>query len=269
MSLSPSIMQLWSRIPTEIALEIVAHNTDDVPSLRAMCLVSKSMRSLAIEHLFSFVDFACEQDISWWRDMLQRTPELQTIVKKVKFSYVDFGDKFWIMRHPEVYSPKQLHEAVVPLQIPTMPNVRVVEWEGWDGTNFFPISMAVACMALFPKVTELDLCFITFNTMDDIVKLLGTCGILRALSVCCIQATQEDVPLSTVVSSDLNALERLTIQSFTCIPPLVAISPPAGLLSFRYIDFDIEDIQAAERVLQLAAPSLVNLELAPEFESDG
>ncbi|KAJ7669390.1 hypothetical protein DFH06DRAFT_182776 [Mycena polygramma] len=271
MSLSPSVMQpsesLWSRIPAEIALEIVAHNADDVPSLRAMCLVSKNMRSLGIEHLFASIVFAREQDISWWRDMLQRTPRLRTIVKKVKFSALNFGDKAW--RHPEMYPPEQLHEAVVPPQISTMPNVRVVEWEGWDDeTAFFPVSMAVAYMPLFPNMVELDLSIITFNTMDDVVKLLGTCGKLRALLVCFLQVAHEDAPLSTVASSDPKALERLTIKSFTCILQLMTISPPAGLLSFRYIDVDIEDIQAAERVLQLAAPSLVNLELAPDFESD-
>ncbi|KAJ7669365.1 hypothetical protein DFH06DRAFT_1468977 [Mycena polygramma] len=253
----------WSRLPPELALEIAAYNADDAPSLRAMCLVSKAIRSLGIEHLFSFIQFSCAQDFSWWDTMVHRTPRLRNIVKKVKFSneVSNFEDEGWMMRHPEVYAPKGLHEAVVPPQILTMPNVHIVEWEG-DLQFSFAVSMACAYMALFPNVTELDLRYLTFSTVVDIVELLSSCRRLRVLSTCCT-----DVLINTSVDPkspplDLTALEELRIESYTCIFPLVQSSPPATLFSLKWVDFEIEEIQAAEMVLQLAAPSLVNLDMA-------
>ncbi|KAJ7669370.1 hypothetical protein DFH06DRAFT_182351 [Mycena polygramma] len=226
----------WSRVPAEIAHEIAAHNADDVPSLRAMCLVSQTMRFLAIEHLFAFIHFAREQDFSWWAAMLHRTPRLRTIVKKVKFSYADFEDKAWIMRHREVYSPKRLHEAVVPPQIPTMPNIRVVEWEGneWErDPGSFPISMAVASMALFPNINELHLRYVMFDSLEQVATLLGACGRLRVLSVCCTDVVQPDLPaflaLHTLSISLTEA--ELVLNALDAAPALTALVLPILLFN--------------------------------------
>ncbi|KAJ7669377.1 hypothetical protein DFH06DRAFT_1294162 [Mycena polygramma] len=231
-----------------------------------MCLVSKTMRSLAVEHLFSSIRFGCEQDLSFWETMVPRTPRLQTIVKKVTFCETGFEDEDWIMRDPAVYSPRRrLREAVVPPQISPMPNVRIVEWEG-DSDMYLAVPMAVAYMSLFPNVEALGLDYITFDGLDEAAKLLGACGRLKVLSTfntnarvktLCSTVGQEISPF------DFTALEELTIDFYTCLLPLVTSSSPAGLLSFRYVNFGIDDdIQAAETVLQHAASSLTNLDLA-------
>ncbi|KAJ7669375.1 hypothetical protein DFH06DRAFT_1180772 [Mycena polygramma] len=261
----PQPVLSWSRFPRELADEIAGHNIDDVPTLGAMCLASKTMRLSAIEHLFSTVHFTCADDFNpWWANMLRRTPRLQTAVRKVKFSD-KFQTEAWKRRHPGSLRPKQLHEAVVPPQIPVMPNVRVVEWAGDQG--LIPISMAVAYMALFPNMTELSLRSLTFTSMDDVVKLLGSCGRLRVLSTSCTDVLL-DTPVDRKSSPlDLTALEELELGGYTCILPLIMTRrfPPTGLVSLRYLNFETIDIQAAERTLHLAAPSLISLDLAPDL----
>ncbi|KAJ6491268.1 hypothetical protein C8R47DRAFT_444647 [Mycena vitilis] len=227
-----------------------------------MCLVSTAIRSLALEPLFSCIQFSCAQDFSWWDTMVRRTPRLQNIVKKVKFcnEVSIFEDEGWMMRHPEVCAPKALHEVVIPPQILTMPNVHIVEWEG-DLDLPLAASMACAYMALFPNVTELNLRYLTMTSTDDIARLLGSCRSLRVLSTCCTDVLV-DTPVDPENSPlDLTGLEQLTFENYTCILPLLETSPPATLLSFKCVDFEIEAMQAVETVLQLAAPSLVNLQL--------
>ncbi|KAJ6491258.1 hypothetical protein C8R47DRAFT_1319601 [Mycena vitilis] len=255
----------WSRFPRELADEIAGHNIEDVPTLGAMCLASKAMRLSAIEHLFSTVHFTCADDFNpWWANMLRRTPRLQTAVRKVRFSD-KFQTEAWRMRHPGTSYPKQLHEAVIPPQIPIMPNVCVVEWAG--DQDLIPISVAVAYMALFPNITELRLRSLTFTSMDDLVNLLGSCGRLRVLST-----SRTDVLIDALIDRkstpfDLSALEELEIEGYTCILPLIVTRRfrPAGLLSLRYLNFETIDIQAAESTLHLATPSLINLDLAPDL----
>jgi hypothetical protein len=57
-------ISLPSSNAAEIAHEIAGHNADDVGTLRAMALVSKTTRSVAITHLFSRIHFACVEDFS-------------------------------------------------------------------------------------------------------------------------------------------------------------------------------------------------------------
>ncbi|KAJ6572115.1 hypothetical protein B0H19DRAFT_677984 [Mycena capillaripes] len=172
-----SFLNLGSRfgIPPEIALEIAAHNADDVTSLRAMSLVSRSMRSLAIEHLFSVVHFACAQDLSWWQTMLCRTPELATFVKKVKFSD---ASEDWIKRHRKVRYPQSLYVACLEPKFTAMPNVCAVEWD----TCSINIWMAVAYMALFPNLKELHLRGINLHGFHELRQFLHACGRLQVLS---------------------------------------------------------------------------------------
>ncbi|KAJ6575325.1 hypothetical protein B0H19DRAFT_1372151 [Mycena capillaripes] len=268
----------WSRIPPEIIHEIAAHNADDVPSLRVMSLVSKTIRSFAIEHLFSMIHFACAHDFTIWHTMLRRTPKLQTIVKRVKFS--DAG-RNRTERGRTVRSRKKLSGAVVPPKISVMPNVRVVEWDGED----IVVSMAVAYMALFPNIQELCLNNLDLDGFDELARLLATCGSLRALSFRGVQAEDfgldlgledEWTPPPTVsrelLAFDLTALEELEViecgdpdRESDYLVQMIEKSQPTGLKSLTFTEgFAGEEpcsLTAMDKLLRLAASSLVNLSL--------
>ncbi|KAJ6503327.1 hypothetical protein C8R47DRAFT_1192937 [Mycena vitilis] len=281
----PTSEAAWSQIPPEIAYEIAAHNADDVSSLRAMSLVSKTMRTFAIEHLFSVIHFACSHDMTWWHTMLLRTPKLQTIVKKVKFS--DTG-RDRTERGRVVRSRKKISGAVVPPKFSVMPNVRVVEWNADD---FIAIRMAVAYLSLFPNLNELYLNNFDLDGFDELATLLAACGRLRLLTLCNIKADafeldygSEDewlprTPTDRKSTFDLIALEKLAIMN--CGDPkdpdsdflvrMVEHSQPTELKSLTFAFTESENfgrekpcsIRAMERLLCLANPSLVNLSLVP------
>ncbi|KAF7348585.1 hypothetical protein MVEN_01376100 [Mycena venus] len=270
----------WSPfgIPPEIALEIAAHNADDVASLRAMSIVSKAMRFLAIDHLFSFIHFACEQDFSTWETMVRRTPRLSSIVKKVKFDDPDLDSKYgWLKCFRSMDFPDRLFQAVVPPRIPTMPNVRAVEWDAFR----IDTTMWVAYMSLFPNMKELHFTALAaeVHQLDD---LLGACGRLSVLSFRRVEvlhngqrqwgivhqppAKQQRPPL------DLSALEGLSLTDSETIPisnrlpgiqeyliSLVEGSPPTGLKSITFGAFCEVTTSTMERILPLAVTSLTNL----------
>ncbi|KAJ7031598.1 hypothetical protein C8F04DRAFT_694495 [Mycena alexandri] len=261
-------MQL-SVFPAEIWQKIIAHNSDDVPSLRALCLVSEMTRSWAIEQLFSVVHYSCAEDISWWNTMVGRTPRLQTVVRMVRFSQDPSTSR---ARHPT-----ELHGAVVPSRMLTMPNVRIVEWDVTSSN----ISIAVQHLILFPNMKEFRLTNIELNDSDDAAQLLGACGRLRVLSVrseTLFGNTQgEEVHPKTGSSAgtgvpqlDLTALEELTF--IDCSPEeiflyeLMEKSRPFHLKSLTFSgEEDPYPVLEMEKLLQLAAPSLIHLVVDPSF----
>ncbi|KAJ7757062.1 hypothetical protein B0H16DRAFT_1537897 [Mycena metata] len=259
-----------SEVPVEIWQEIITHNSEDVPSLRALCLTSRMIRSWAIEHLFSAVSFSWAQDISWWNIMVGRTPSLQTIVRKVRFA----GNPSAARRRPGRY-PIELHDAVDPLRMLTMPNVHAVAWDVLSG-NF---SLAIQYLTLFPNMNELRLINMGLNDSDDAAQLLGACGRLRVLSVRNenLFGDREDRPKSRssaeagVPQIDLTALEELTF--IDCSPEeiflyeLMEKSRPFHLKSLTFRgEEDQYPVRAMEKLLRLAAPSLVHLGVNPSFD---
>ncbi|KAJ7651745.1 hypothetical protein DFH06DRAFT_1208015 [Mycena polygramma] len=272
MSMHDAYESARSRIPPEIVHEIVAHNADDVSSLRAMSLASKTTRTFAIEHLFSVIHFACAQDITLWKTMVRRTPKLQTIVKKVKFSEVDRLNGGRMVR-----ARKDLRDAAVPPKIPVMPNVRVVEWSA----NVFPamhVPMAVAYLGLFPNIQELYLSGLMLENFDHLATLLAACGRIRVLSLCDMDdAGEDDSGMSSQSTPakqkrrnfDLTALEELVItdcgdlDEADYVVQLVEQSRPAGLKSLTFVEGldgnEACSILAMETLLRLAVPSLADL----------
>ncbi|KAJ7916228.1 hypothetical protein B0H13DRAFT_1998652 [Mycena leptocephala] len=235
----------WSRIPPELAAEIAGHNSEDVPTLRAMSLVCKAMRSFAIEHLFSLIHFACSQDISYWNAMVRRTPRLSSIVRRVKFS--DPGVD-WLRRHrTAVRSRRTLRDAAVPPKIPVMPNVRVVEWE--EDVYPIDIGMAAAYMALFPNTKELLL-----NMSFDVLEITN----VNVHELTRLQSRERP-------TFDLTALEELRVTECGFRDPdldfllqLVKESPPTELKSLTLAEsFDF------------VGPSLVNFSVLLESFDSG
>ncbi|KAJ7669388.1 hypothetical protein DFH06DRAFT_1468998 [Mycena polygramma] len=175
----------WSKIPPEIACEIIGHNANDVPCLRAMSLVSTTMHSLAIEHLFSVIHFACAEDFPWWLDMVRATPVLANSVKRVKFSQ---PDKSWLESHRRLHDVSKnqppthtkLALATIPPVIPSLPNVSDVEWEYIFDLR--DLKMVVAYMALLPNVQKLSLKTMSFNGLLPFINFIVACGNLKALS---------------------------------------------------------------------------------------
>jgi hypothetical protein len=180
-----------------------------------MSLVSKTMRTFTIEHLFAAIHFECVQDLTWWGTMLERTPSLQHIVKRVKFS--DPTSSVDGMKHYRKEWPiKPLGKAVVPPTIPIMPNVSIVEWEPEAYT--IDDSMAIAYMALFPNTTELYISFMSFDDLSGrplvdgfhrLARFLHASGKLRVLSLGNISVGRKrHLELPTF---DLTALEDLRV----------------------------------------------------------
>ncbi|KAJ7908661.1 hypothetical protein B0H13DRAFT_2016173 [Mycena leptocephala] len=259
----------WLRFPAEIELEVAAHLAEDKTSLRAMSLVSKRMRLLAIEHLFSVVNFVCAQDFSQWLNMLHRTPRLRTVVRRVAFLDTNI---FWA-------ASAATTGCCGPPEIPIMPNVRVVHW----GMTSIEISMAVAYMALFPNIKELSLYKVQVPGFDELAKLLGACGVLRVLSFNDTHIEGDSRRggfglLGTVEKHkwplDLSALEELAVKDcfdeHEYLIDLLVKSHPTGLRSLTFSKgvFDCLppcSIPAMVKLLRLAAPSLVNLTMDYRF----
>ncbi|KAJ6470288.1 hypothetical protein C8R47DRAFT_1149261 [Mycena vitilis] len=193
----------WSKIPPEIACEIIGHNADDVPCLRAMSLVSTTMHALAIEHLFSVIHFACAEDFLWWLDMVRATPVLATSVKRVKFSQ---ASTWWLKSHRRLHEvsknqpPKhtELALATVPPTIPSLPNVSDVEWEYFFDLR--DLKMVVAYMALLPNVQKLSLKTVSFNGLLPFINFIVACGNLKALSF--VETTVDEEYIESDYESD-------------------------------------------------------------------
>ncbi|KAJ7902265.1 hypothetical protein B0H13DRAFT_760325 [Mycena leptocephala] len=296
----------WSRIPPEIAHEIAGHNTDDIATLRAMSLVSKTTRSLAIVHLFSAIHFACAEDFPRWLDMLSRTPTLGTVVKKVKLSE---AGKDWLRRRRGLTSATQLRHFTGPPVIPPLPRVHTVKWEQISLNG--AIAMMVAHMALFPNIEKLHLRNVDLGCFARLTNLLAACGRVKSLSF--HSATlEEDSDLEEDYTSDvdidsgdesptdlnlLDALEnderrrperpRETLFDLTALEELEVIdcsygndylpllmqgSRPNQLKKLSFGDFCREgpcSVLGTEKLLRLGATSLVHLVIDPAFSFTG
>ncbi|KAJ7765523.1 hypothetical protein B0H14DRAFT_3895252 [Mycena olivaceomarginata] len=253
------------RIPPELIAEIAAHSADNPPALRTMSLVSKAVRTFAIEHLFAVIHFACEQDITWWGAMVQRTPGLQHIVKRVKFSDPSADG---IKCHQQVQSPEPLSKAVVPPKIPIMrhmPNISIVEWE--SDTHTMDSSMAIAYMSLFLNSTELCLSGMNFylagfaSGFNELARFL--CGRkLRVLSFCNTHVWGE--PNEECLTFDLTTLEELRVLVEASRPAMLKSLTFAGRFSLGTSNAPCS-LQTRENILLIVNPCLVNLSLIWDF----
>ncbi|KAJ7098226.1 hypothetical protein C8R44DRAFT_811096 [Mycena epipterygia] len=253
----------WSRLPFELAHEITAHNSDQFRTLKAMALVSKTMRSSAIVHLFAALKFSCPEDLHTWLDIVGRTPELGTrIVRSVKFSW-----NYAMGRAPDA------RRAPDPSSIPYMPNVQAVIWESSDVED---IAMAGPRLSLFPNMTELCLSG-HFRDFESLSKMLGACRRLKILSLMETTVGEDgriDKSRSHLGLFDLTALEKLEIH---CIDPanyiadLLDHSTPLELRSLapgNPISCDVPcSIAVMNKVLRLGASSLEKLVVDPGFGS--
>ncbi|KAJ7361423.1 hypothetical protein DFH08DRAFT_1074412 [Mycena albidolilacea] len=258
-------LQSWSpgtQIPPELVAEIVGHNADDIPSLRAMSLVSKALRSFAIEHLFSLF-------------ILHARKISPGGAPWVKFSDPTPG---WMeRRRAQVLSPTPLHQAVIPPEIPILPNVSVVEWE--SNTSEIDNATVIAYMALFPNTQELylsgmsfygisDMSFVGF---DELATILRACGKLRVLS---FSATEVDDTILPEINRgrptfNLTALEDLRVagcdgselEEFDFLSQLVEASRPTELKSLTFAYNEGQWANSMGKLLRLASPCLVNLTL--------
>ncbi|KAJ7034529.1 hypothetical protein C8F04DRAFT_1101285 [Mycena alexandri] len=276
----------WSRIPPEIANEIAGHNSKDVPALRAMSLVSKQMRFLAIEHLFSVIHFACAEDFPRWLELLRTTPSLTTFVKRVRFSK---PGATWLRRHR---GPKtsQLDDNTLPHLIPPLLHASAVEWVRLDSIS---LQTAAAYIKLLPNVQKLHLEYIFFGSLISLANFLGNFGNLKALSVVKmyiepgygLRNDLDDDDLSGQPGSlNLSQVDELAITSCAPYPSddledfqdpilyLLTHSPPAGLRSLDLGGFGYKNGQAdactllaMEKLLCIGAPSFLSLTIEPTF----
>jgi hypothetical protein len=92
-------------------------------------------------YLFSSIHFACVEDFSQWLDML-RTPMLNSVVKKVKFS----DRKKDSLRRQGLGSVTELLDSTSPPVIPPLPTVHSVKWDYIDLIYGPPSGMVVAHM---------------------------------------------------------------------------------------------------------------------------
>ncbi|KAJ7636881.1 hypothetical protein FB45DRAFT_907605 [Roridomyces roridus] len=246
-----------------------------------MSLVSRATRFLAIMHLFSSISFTCVEDFEWWLSMLERTPDLANLVQRVKF---DDRDTTRSRRCLGRRSVRRLSESSIAPIIPPLPRVHLVEWNARGEQP--PIQMMTAHMSLFPHLQRLQLTNTFFASFARFAALVGACGQLRCLSfkdITAIDVPQSDSesPVeftpSDPITPDLTALDELRVQGFDTEPGygefvarLIQEYPPTQLqtLIFGHVLEDMVEacsLAATETLLKLAAPSLVNLVLAPSF----
>ncbi|KAF7327930.1 hypothetical protein MKEN_00373100 [Mycena kentingensis (nom. inval.)] len=185
----------WSILPPEIGHEIANHNVDDLATLRSMCRVSKAMRRVSIEPLFSVVRFACVEDLSLWVEILQRTPTLNMSVRRVKFS----GSRDNLLGRGSVKKLTPLHKAPAIPHIPAFPLAHAVEWSSFDDENlaFIPVYMV-----LFPNVRELQLSYLMELEGDGgLSRILASCPPLTRLVLTCV-STYSPEPESELESDE-------------------------------------------------------------------
>ncbi|KAJ7434166.1 hypothetical protein FB451DRAFT_296833 [Mycena latifolia] len=204
--------------------------------------------------------------------MLGRRPMFGTIVQKVKFSK---PDRSWLRRH----AVTELASAALPLIIPPMPNVRVVELH--HRYDELELEIAVAYMDLFPSMQKLCLVELCFPSLISLARFLSACGSLKVLS---FQQTMVDdwseddsddiAVYLKLCSSNLTELEELSVTSNYFIERedpltlLVEHFPQAKLKSLSFESLHSDDpcsMPAMERLFRLIAPSLVNLVVHPTF----
>ncbi|KAJ7034549.1 hypothetical protein C8F04DRAFT_566844 [Mycena alexandri] len=267
------------RIPPELVYEIVGLCADDGPSLSALCLVSKTIRSLAIEHLFSVINFGCTADLKQWRTMVRRTPKLQNIVKQVNFTDVnDTRADRW--RYQPLRSCRSIEHAAMPPTIPVMPNVTIVEWS----TPSIKVKTAVAYLALLPSLNELRVKNTSFFNYGDFTQFLGACGSLKILSFHAVIVRQRPWDIAEEPTPfDLTALEELSVIG--CGDPnehplhlrrdfitdlLTEIQPRLTSLTFvgDLYHRDPCSLIGMHKLLRMAAANLVNLTVDSQYLSD-
>ncbi|KAJ7018252.1 hypothetical protein C8F04DRAFT_1152101 [Mycena alexandri] len=259
----------WSKIPTDIAHEIAGHNANDINTLRSMCLVSTAMRSLAIEHLFSTINLASPDDVSQWLSMLSRTPNLNTIVKKIRLSSQanrPRTDDSW-SGVPPITTP----------MIPSIPSVRVFEYDGELRT--LDASMAMVHLPLFPNLTELRICRMSFGDSGQILSaLLSTYPQIKVLAFSRVSFNQlgQDDP-QEFISFALPSLETLEVTEGSgdvedeVLVEVIKSSRPTAIKSLNCDVFRWEhrcSLVAMNNLLLFASASLTHLTLNPSFLQD-
>ncbi|KAF7327923.1 hypothetical protein MKEN_00372300 [Mycena kentingensis (nom. inval.)] len=275
-------MANWTTLPAEVADEIAAHNSNDLPTLRSMCLASKAIREAAVEHLFSVILFACVEDLDYWMDILQRTPQLRASVKTVRLSAGEMNNN---RRGPNSASTPLVNAPTVP-QLPAFRGAKTVECRSFRGPD--AIAFIASYMVLFPNMRELRLHYLTEDEGGvRISRLLASCPPLQSLVLDWVFAYPSQSPSNAAHPSpfksadfDWTCLEKLAIIGGTeygmeYLQDLVAKFPPSTLKSLHFRGSANERrgdgggerayYPAMETLLRKAAPRLEHLRLDPSF----
>ncbi|KAF7316706.1 hypothetical protein HMN09_00403700 [Mycena chlorophos] len=224
----------WSQLPCELRLEIACH-TQDLHTLRSMCLASRAMRESAVEQLFSVVVFSWPEDLSYWHEVLSRTPRLSNTVKTVEFSGLDHTPS----RRGKGKSRVPWKKAPFHPSIPPFSRAHTVIWNALsteEPTEPEVTELMVSYMALFPALRTLELHHICFGAFGPFSRLLSSCSLLKYAVFNCVEVWEpesesevesdwdeeqidlhrtrvsERNALLQVASFDLTSLERLRIM---------------------------------------------------------
>ncbi|KAJ7636863.1 hypothetical protein FB45DRAFT_1024962 [Roridomyces roridus] len=264
-------MSYWSLIPAELGHEITAYNADDMDTLRALCLASKTTRPFAIIHLFSVIRFSCVEDFAWWIEMLGRTPVLTSIVKQVKILGNDVPRRLNRSRRKIFPTVTKLSGNQIIPAFPHLPHVHSVEYNG-PGI----LDIAVQSAPLFPRMHKLQLVNIAFPSFHRLTELVGSCGPLTwlAFDTVRIESFNPESPQLVYRLPNLVGLDQLLVKHCDfeplfdeCIVRLIEQYPPFRLRTLVLArpddDTDACSISATEKLLQLCARSLENLDLDP------
>ncbi|KAJ7636888.1 hypothetical protein FB45DRAFT_1001819 [Roridomyces roridus] len=245
-------LTLWSTIPEDVAGEIFKHTADHEGTLLSLVLVSKSIRSLTIPHLFSELEFGGVGRFQEWREMVAREPRMATCPKRVEVA----------LSEHEITSVADVG-PIAPLL-----NVDLVIWRGnlRIFTGFIP---------LFPNATRFGIKKTSNYTFQQLCNFLGACGRMRALTFS--ETDYKDrgmghgqIPFAPL---DLSALEDLSVirvgdRKKNYFIRLLNASQPHNLKSLSFGDMFRDEpcsLQSAERLLQFAAPTVCELLLDPLF----
>nr|GAT48860.1 predicted protein [Mycena chlorophos] len=238
-----------SCLPFELALQIAWHNAGDIPTLRSMCLVSRDMRTSAIEVLFYKLRFSQHEDFELWYNMLRRTPSLATIPRRVTISRSVSAD-------PYLLKPLLTVDEVVWADY-------IFGWRADVALEYLE--------RIFPNATRVCFRGVLFRDSQSFTSVLAHFKPLRGLSLVSSQLNfAEDM-----VKLDLSQLEELVLTNASdkhgVLLRLLETSPPRKLRVLRLLSEDDgrlflpPDVSITTKLLQVAAPSLQELWLQSEY----
>nr|GAT48733.1 predicted protein [Mycena chlorophos] len=289
-----------SQLPSELRLEIAGH-TQDLHTLGSMCLASRAMRESAVKQLFSVVVFSWLEDLSYWHEVLSRTPRLSNTVKTVEFSGLDHT--LSRVTGGKGKSRVPWKKAPIHPSIPPFSRAHTVIWNALSyGERTEPevTELMVSYMALFPALRTLEVHHIHFEAFGPFSRLLSSCSLLKYAVFNGVEVWEpesesevesdwdeeqidlhrtrasESNTLLQVASFDLTSLEQLSIMgSGGYTDALLERSSPRNLthLVVRGSPESGEppqDMQMGTLLGTLATVSrLVHLRIDPSFNSTG
>ncbi|KAJ7575573.1 hypothetical protein C8J56DRAFT_409338 [Mycena floridula] len=197
-----AVSEQW---PFELIQETVDNLRDDIPTLRNICLVSKSWRSASIPHLFAEINLTKESDFRCWESIRERNPEIVARPLRKVILYIP---------EDSTSDSGAAIMASVPIISPFPVQTFELAWVSYKAGFVFDDNMH-RYMSNLLGIRKLTVIGPTVILQSDLFQLMRGCG-----------SKLEDVSLSEMVkiraqfanSMEIFNLSRLTTLELSDIP---------------------------------------------------